>query len=374
MKSPAMLQKVFFFLTFLIPFSFSPLFSQNDEYSTLKGYVYDAETGEALAYVNVFFSNTTLGDATDENGYYEINKIPAGAYDLIVNRIGYEINTQILQFLEETVISKDIKLNPKPLMGEEIQVEANEYKNWFSNMEIFKKAFIGETVNSKNCKILNPQVISFSIDPATRDLCASSDSIIHIENLNLGYHIDLILEEFRYNEDYVRYGVYPRFREMNSEDNEQLQQWRQNRMNSWQGSMKHFLSAFAKGKVDKEKFELEKGTGKISENLQQKQVITRGMKSLLKPTVIGLNAAQKKLGLKVIKFNDYLKITYKGKKQKDGMEMYDEYFPTSFLLLNSNQAIIDSFGNVHTANAFQVFGNWSEYRIADTLPLDYIPQ
>jgi len=145
-------------------------------------------------------------------------------------------------------------------------------------------------------------------------------------------------------------------------------------LNSWQGSMKHFLSAFAKGKVDKEKFELEKGTGKISENLQQKQVITRGMKSLLKPTVIGLNAAQKKLGLKVIKFNDYLKITYKGKKQKDGMEMYDEYFPTSFLLLNSNQAIIDSFGNVHTANAFQVFGNWSEYRIADTLPLDYIPQ
>ncbi len=366
--------QLFYCFLFYFQISISIVYSQTIEYSTLKGQVFDAETGEALAYVNVFFSNTTLGDATDENGYYEINKIPAGTYDLVVNRIGFETSSSSMHFLEATTITKDIKLVSKPLTGQEIQIEASEYKNWFNNMEIFKKAFIGETVNSKGCKIINPQVITFTTDSKNRDLLASSDSVIKIENNNLGYKIDLLLQEFRYNENYVRYGVYPRFIEMTSTETGQVELWRRNRLQTWEGSMKHFLSAFAKGRVDKEKFEMEKGTGKVSENLQKKQVVTRGMKSLLKPTVSGLNAAQKKLGLKVIKFNDYLKVTCKGKKQEKGMEMYDEYFPTSFLLLNSNQAIIDTFGNIHTANAFQVFGYWSEYRIADTLPLDYIPE
>jgi len=59
---------------------------------------------------------------------------------------------------------------------------------------------------------------------------------------------------------------------------------------------------------------------------------------------------------------------------KERIKMYDDFFPTSFLLLKLNQAIIDSFGNIHSSNALQDFGYWSEHHIADTLPLNFLPE
>ncbi len=349
-------------------------YSQKDTLSTIRGHIYDADTGEPLAYVNVFFSNTTLGDASDDSGYFEIQHIPPGSYDLVVNRIGYEIKTISLQFLETITIDKNITLKTRPLVGEEIKVEAKEYKNWFNNLEKFKKAFIGETPNAKECKIINPEGLNFSTDPNTRDFIAQADSILHIENRALGYYVDLILDEFKENEGYVFYRVYPRFTEMQTGDKNQLLLWKEKRFKTYQGSLKHFLSAFARERVEKEKFELYKGTRRISTQFEKTQVVTRGIKSLIKPSTIGLTPEQRKIGLKVINFNDYLKVIYKGDKGEDGIKLYDEFFPTSFLLLKLNKAIVDSFGNLHSPNAFQVFGYWSEHRIADTLPLNYLPE
>ncbi len=305
-------------------------FGQQDTLSTVKGHIYDEETGEPLAYVNVFFSNTTLGDASDDSGYFEIRYIPPGSYDLVVNRIGYEIKTISIQFLEPVTIDKKITLKSKPLVGEEIKVEAKEYRNWFGNLDKFNKAFIGETPNAKECKITNPEILNFSTEPGTRDFIARADSVLHIENRALGYYVDLILDEFRENEGYVRYRVYPRFTEMQTDDQKQITLWKERRFKTYTGSLKHFLSAFANDRVKEEKFELYKGTRRISTQFDKTQIVTRGIKSLVKPTTIGLTPEQKKRGLKVIKFNDYLKVIYKGDKGEDGIKMYDEFFPTSF--------------------------------------------
>jgi len=367
------INRILLYILFILLIS-SLTFGQSDSLSTMSGHIYDEETGEPLAYVNVFFSNTTLGDASNDSGYFEIRNIPPGSYDLVVNRIGYEIKTLTILFLEPVTIKKKITLKSKPLVGEEIKVEAKEYKNWFSNLEKFKKAFIGETPNAKQCKITNPEGLNFSTDPNTRDFVARSDSILHIENRALGYYVDLILEEFRENDGYVLYRVYPRFAEMQTEDENQLLTWKAKRYKTYEGSLKHFLSAFARGRIDKEKFEMFKGTRRISTHFDKTQIVTRGIKSLAKPTTIGLTPEQKKSGLKVLKFNDYLKVVYKGDKGEDGIKLYDEFFPTSFLLLKLNKAIVDSFGNLHSSNAFQVFGYWSEHRIADTLPLNYLPE
>lgn len=39
----------------------------------IRGYVVDAETGEALAAANVFVKGTTAGTTADVRGYFEIN-------------------------------------------------------------------------------------------------------------------------------------------------------------------------------------------------------------------------------------------------------------------------------------------------------------
>jgi len=56
---------------------------------TIKGKVIDKESSEVLIGANVIVLLTQLGAATDVNGYYEINRIPPGTYDLRVSYLGY---------------------------------------------------------------------------------------------------------------------------------------------------------------------------------------------------------------------------------------------------------------------------------------------
>ncbi len=59
----------------------------------LAGLVVDKETGEGLAGVNVYFEGTSIGAATDVDGYYTIINIPPGTYTLSVSMIGYRLVT-----------------------------------------------------------------------------------------------------------------------------------------------------------------------------------------------------------------------------------------------------------------------------------------
>ena len=47
----------------------------------IKGFVYDKESGEPVLFTNVTIQGTTLGAATDVNGYYNIVDLPEGNYE-----------------------------------------------------------------------------------------------------------------------------------------------------------------------------------------------------------------------------------------------------------------------------------------------------
>ena len=54
------------------------LFTYAQETSTISGFVREDATGEPISYANVFLSNTGLGAATNNDGYFVITKIPSG--------------------------------------------------------------------------------------------------------------------------------------------------------------------------------------------------------------------------------------------------------------------------------------------------------
>lgn len=58
--------------------------------ATVRGFVYDKGTGEPVMFTNVYFAKSTMGAATDVNGYFNISNIPAGDYTLLVTAIGYD--------------------------------------------------------------------------------------------------------------------------------------------------------------------------------------------------------------------------------------------------------------------------------------------
>jgi hypothetical protein len=82
------LMKIFLLLSLL----FSLLCSQFTFASTtgrLAGRVTDSATGDPLPFVNVVIMGTTMGAATDINGYYSIINVPPGNYEVKASAIGY---------------------------------------------------------------------------------------------------------------------------------------------------------------------------------------------------------------------------------------------------------------------------------------------
>lgn len=59
----------------------------------ISGRVIDRETGEGLPFANVAIKGTTLGAATDIEGYYTILNIPPGVYEVTASIIGYQKQT-----------------------------------------------------------------------------------------------------------------------------------------------------------------------------------------------------------------------------------------------------------------------------------------
>ena len=55
----------------------------------IAGVVTDAQTGETLIGVNVLIEGTSMGAATNIDGYYVILNIPPGKYNLIASAVGY---------------------------------------------------------------------------------------------------------------------------------------------------------------------------------------------------------------------------------------------------------------------------------------------
>ncbi len=56
---------------------------------SLSGYVFDAKSKKPLAGVNILIEDTEFGGVTDKNGYYVINNIPAGTYNVRTSMLGY---------------------------------------------------------------------------------------------------------------------------------------------------------------------------------------------------------------------------------------------------------------------------------------------
>ena len=75
-------------LTVLFVFTGFAAFAQDD--NSIKGFVYEESTGEPMMFTNVYLKGTTFGGSTNENGYFNINRIPDGRYTLLITSVGYD--------------------------------------------------------------------------------------------------------------------------------------------------------------------------------------------------------------------------------------------------------------------------------------------
>ena len=87
---------------FLIFFFYS--FISFGQTGTLRGHIYDAESGEPIAYASVQIINSKEGVISDEDGFFQLSAVPSGIQRVQVSYLGY-LDT----LLEIDIISNKIK-------------------------------------------------------------------------------------------------------------------------------------------------------------------------------------------------------------------------------------------------------------------------
>ena len=93
----------------------------------VSGKITDSITNEPLIGVNVMLVGTTLGSATDQDGFYHILNVPPNRYELKASMIGYgeKIITDVRVEIDLTAFI-DISLSEKVIESEMVVVEANQ--------------------------------------------------------------------------------------------------------------------------------------------------------------------------------------------------------------------------------------------------------
>lgn len=94
---------------------------------SVTGVVKDAKTGETLPGVNVVIQKLHQGTATDANGNYTINNIPAGTYTITASFIGYKKYESQIEVGSQQV-TQNISLKPNVLGMQEVVVSALGFK------------------------------------------------------------------------------------------------------------------------------------------------------------------------------------------------------------------------------------------------------
>jgi hypothetical protein len=330
-------------------------YGQSSDNCIIYGKVVDADSEEPLHLVNVYLSGTTYGASTSEAGIYCMENVPAGSYQLIFQHVGYDVQVAKIQIAENQSYEIDASIKAKFFTTEEIQIVSTEPEEWQEQLKFFIRQFIGESFNAEYCEILNPEVLNFTVDPESDLFIATTDSVVRIKNYNLGYQINLVLQEFKCKEDYLlTYSIFPRFELMTAFDEDEKEEWDENRRKTYISSSRHFFSTLARRKIDEERFSIT-----TADDITR---LKRGRGFTVEGEFIRIEDMRSPL---------YKKLYYRG-MMRVAYSPENIHVP-SIVNFQSDYVIIDTLGNVLTPQSVSWGGDWYDRRVADLLPMDYIP-
>ncbi|MFC1557458.1 carboxypeptidase-like regulatory domain-containing protein, partial [candidate division KSB1 bacterium] len=335
--------------------------------AVITGTVTDASTGEPLTGANVYIANSLMGAASDQNGSFIIHNTPFGTYQLVASYIGYKPEKILISVESNTTDNVDFRLTPVVLRLEEVVVTYERPKDWEKDLKTFQSGLLGSTDNADKCTILNPEVLNFERDDDNNVFRAVADRILKIENRALGYMVNVLLEEFEIRDETVKMNYTIKFEEIVPENDKEAENWEKARDETYNGSLQHFLTAFAQGTYGKEGFDV----GFIT--IEKSRIVTE-----INYDAIILNG--KNQYERIMHFDGLLRV----RNLKAGMNRYpttirgrdafaEIFKEESYIRLMRNRVPLNINGTLPEPYLILVIGYWGKARIADKLPFEYKP-
>ena len=131
--------------------------------ATITGKVLNSADKKPVANVNVFLSNSVVGDKTSQDGTFTLQNVKPGKYELVISIVGFQTLRKSIH-VDGNLSLPDIGISARVKGLKEVVIKAKEDPYWDSNFERFKDLFLGTSDFAKRCKILNPKVLNLNID------------------------------------------------------------------------------------------------------------------------------------------------------------------------------------------------------------------
>lgn len=401
------------FCIFLCIYSFS--FSQQS--FTLSGVVKD-KLGETLPGAGIYVSGYKIATVADNNGKYFLNLKP-GNYDILVQLIGYKaFNKNII--IGDKSLTVNFILEQDAVQLNEITIKPDPNREGYIRM--FTDFFIGTTPNAAQCKIINPNVLIIDYSDDDSKLTVKTNQFLIIENKALGYRIKYQLNNFEYDNKskIIYYEGYPYFEDLKG-SNTKMKRWAAKRLVAYNGSTQHFFESLYAGKSKQAGFTIHKlikqpdktrpsdslinakikhfrslaqnSSGNLVFSIGGSDSLNYWSKQKNKPKEISILNRQEVLtdtlvkkyneSIKGINFTDVLYVVYTKEKEDPSyanqiglsisrpLDMPD--YQVSLINLLVAPVYFYQNGGTYNPRSMLYQGYWSWEKMAESVPLDYVP-
>lgn len=327
------------------------------------GTVVDRMTGLPLPGAHVFVSGTSIGDATDSRGRFEI-KVGPGSARLTATMLGYRTARTDRLIEAGDTVAIAFQLPPDALALGSVEVVKDRDAAWKQALEQFVSVFFGATPNAERTALLNPEVLDLSMDRERR-LDAVADAPLVVRNDGLGYELtfyDLLLKAERADRAWAGTVSY---RDL-CEDRPCRAAVADARSQAYLGSPSHFLHALTQRRLEDEGFSMERvenpghpggsaldGVGNVF-GLGGDDAVD------LRPAPFGWE----------VETGGALRVVYAG--ERDGRPGRDGN-QVSWLVAEGGVLRLSADGDILDPDAVIRYGYWDWERAADTVPHNYRP-
>jgi len=343
-----------------------PCVAQQD-LGTIKGRVIDLETLQPIPYASVYINYTTLGVYTNNNGEFQLNKLPPGQHELVISSVGYQSYQSKITIRDSIPLSSLIKL--KTTVLKEITVTAKRDNKWSGRLKKFEKLFFGNSEYASQCRILNPSVLDFNED-AKGIFTAQAEAPLVIENLSLGYRIFYQLKNFLVSPTNYSIGGSVRFQEIETQDTTLINWWKKKREEAYSGSSRHLFKSMISNHVKEQGFVLYEDRSGFGEILRDARFLANVNKRIFAYDDTGTIAKLEQSDQYTISLPPRLEVHYLNKSASS--RIYTNVSnPVSWIEVTNNTLTSNKEGIVLNPASMTVLGAMSDARIAEILPYDY---
>ncbi len=323
----------------------------------ISGRVVDMHTQEPLLYANVFIERSTLGVPTNLNGEFEIDDIPDIGFNLIVSYVGYKQKVIPFNYKHEVENRKyiiEMELDSVALQSIQVvgKIRRRRTTEERELLQRFQVDFLGRSDNAKKCKIINPEVLDFEILDDYDNYKVTADAPLFVVNKALGFRVEYLLEEFRFENGLKLNIGSAKFKELQTRSRRRYNKWETARERAYNGSPQHFLNSMISGNLEEEGFGI---------NLVQYDSVTSEYTTPLNPPpveeIITIEATDKEY-LFTLHAQSDIEVTYRGEYEesaykklyrstsKSGNYKYTDKKVRSSIALTDSQSL----------SSYQVFG------------------